>query len=121
MQENQFQPHEQSDQDVSQAETRDTTPEQKKVSAQTGPIIGSIVIIIVLVLGGLYFIGKKGDDEGLSNPSTEEIQNAPDEILGTLQEQGISDAVEEIEEDLDATILDDLDAEFQNIEVELNF
>ncbi|MAG12540.1 hypothetical protein CL630_01880 [bacterium] len=121
MQENQFQPHEQPNQDVPQTETQDTVPGQKKVSAQTGPIIGSIVIIIVLVLGGLYFIGEKVNDEGLFEPSMEEIQKAPDEILGTLQEQGASDAVEEIEEDLDATILDNLDAELQNIEVELNF
>lgn len=88
---------------------------------QAGPIVGSIVVITVLVLGGLYFIGKKVNEGGLLEPSAAEIQNAPDELLHTLKTQGTSDEVNAIEEDLNATELENLDAELQDIEAELNF
>ena len=89
--------------------------------SQAGPVIGSIIVIIVLVLGGLYFIGQKVSKDGIFEPSPEEILNESDLILETLENQGTSDEVSAIEEDLNATILEDLDAELQNIESELNF
>lgn len=95
--------------------------DHKMKGSQAGPVIGSIIVIIVLVLGGLYFIGQKVTKEGVFEPGPEEILNAPDLTLETLKEQGTSDEVSAIEEDLDATMLEDLDAELQDIESELNF
>jgi len=125
MEENKFKRQETSHPEVEQSQpitkNEDGASFSQKSGNQAGPIAGSIVVIIVLVLGGLYFIGKKVNDEGLLGPTTEEIQRAPDETLEMLQEQGTSDEVSAIEEDLDATILDDLDAELESIETELNF
>src|SRR3989344_498803 len=99
-----------------------TPPVQREVASknQVGPIIGSIVIIIIIIFGGLYFLGKKVSDEGVFAPTTEEILGETDTALQTLEIQGTSDEVSTIESDLDATILDDLDAELGNIEAELN-
>jgi len=87
---------------------------------QAGPIVGSVIVIVVLVLGGLYFLGKKVSEEGVFAPEPEAIQNAPDKVTDALQEQGTSDEIADIEKDLDATILDELDAELKDIETELN-
>ncbi|MBI2048296.1 MAG: hypothetical protein HYT27_04105, partial [Parcubacteria group bacterium] len=44
-----------------------------------------------------------------------------DTALQVLEIQGTSDEISTIESDLDATTLEDLDAELGNIEAELNF
>lgn len=88
---------------------------------QIGPIIGVVIIIIIIIFGGLYFIGKKVNDEGLLSPTAEEILGNKDSTLEMLQTQGASDEVGVIESDLDATILEDLDTELGNIDTELNF
>ncbi len=88
-------------------------------SVQIGPIVGSIIVVILLIFGGLYFIGKKVSEEGFLAPTPEAIESAPDSALENLQNQATSDEVGAISEDLDATVLDDLDAELQNIESEL--
>lgn len=88
---------------------------------QVGPIIGSAVIIIIIIIGGLYFIGKKVSEEGVFAPTAEEIRTTADPALQSLGTQGTSDEVSAIEEDLGTTDLNTLDAELQTIEQELNF
>ena len=82
-----------------------------------GPFVGIIIIVLVLVLGGLYFWSKQVPQEV---PSAETILNAPDEILNSLEVLGTSDEFDVIESDLNATELENLDAEVQDIESELN-
>ena len=95
--------------------------ENEAPKVHVGPIIGVVIIIIIIIFGGLYFIGAKVNDEGLLAPTVEEIQNAPDETLGSLEAQGASDEVGAIEEDVNATPLENLDIELGDIEAELNF
>jgi len=78
---------------------------QKKSSV--GPIIGIVLVILIIVLGGLYFWGKRLADNGDTLPPLEE------EPLST------SDEVSDIEADLDATDLESLDADAAAIEAEL--
>ena len=69
-----------------------------------GPIIGTIIILAVIVLGGFYFWGQRANnqvmDEAQVNQMVEDI---------TTQSQ--SDATADIEADLDSTEIDDLDKE----------
>ena len=87
--------------------------------SQIGSIVGIIIIIAVLVLGGLYYWGVKLNDRGLDTITGEEIENLPDEQLVDLQTQDTSNTVESIENDLNATDLEGLDAELDQIEADL--
>ncbi len=89
-------------------------PEDKK---SIGPIVGIVIIILVLVLGGLYFWGQKINmmDQGIS-PET--VLNAEDASLVQLGQQSDSDTTASIEADLNATDISNLDTELDNIQSE---
>jgi uncharacterized protein HemX len=102
--------------------------EQKSV----GPAISIAIIVLVIILGGLYFWGAKlnrTEEQTKNNlvPSEqsgqlpEEIETAPDETLENLQQQSSSDEITDIENDLGTTDLENLDKELENIDIELNF
>ncbi|MEK7178796.1 MAG: hypothetical protein AAB727_00905 [Patescibacteria group bacterium] len=95
------------------------TVEHKPLAA--GPVVGVIIVIIVLILGGLYFLGQRVAREGFFEPTAEEIQATPDEALNALTEIGTSDEVPAIETDLNATPLENLDAELNSIGKEFSF
>lgn len=72
-------------------------PEENQVSenssgSSAGPIIGTVIILAVIVLGGLYFWGQRGD-------STEQA-------LDEMSAQSQSDEVADIQADLDSTDVD---------------
>ncbi len=96
----------------------ENTPEKK---LQMGPIIGSVIVVILLILGGLYFIGKRIGENETPAPLPQVILDTPDSALEALGEQNTSDEINSIQSDLDATPIDELDAELGNIEVELGF
>ncbi len=97
------------------------TPVQAGEKTPMGPIVGIIVIIIVLVVGGLYFWGQRISTSVDENLTPEEITIKEDTATEALKTQGTSDVVADIEADLSATNLDNLDAELQQIEAELTF
>jgi len=66
-------------------------------SSRVGPVIGIVIVVIVLVLGALYFWGQK-----LSNGTGDAMTDA-------LNEQGSSDELDAIEADLGATVIESLD------------
>lgn len=81
-----------------------------------GPLVGSIIVILILLVGGLYFL------ETLISAQKTEIQTQ--EVLesqgNTLQieetvKQSTSDEVEAIEADLRSTNIDDLDKDLNQI------
>jgi len=94
------------------------TSSQGPHNKSTGPIVGIIVIVVVLIFGGLYFWGQQIIKEGAS-PTSEEILNAPDVKLNSLETQDTSDEINAIEKDLNATNLENLDEELMTIEQEL--
>lgn len=87
--------------------------EQKSV----GPVVGSIIIVLVIVLGGLYFWGSRLNRE--ETLSGDDIRNSSDAALGQLVRQSNSDDLSAIEADAKATNLDGLDSEVNKIEKEL--
>lgn len=65
----------------------------------TGLIIGAVVILAIIVLGGLYFWGQRANDALLN------------ETVESINTQSSSDEAAAIEADLDATDIENLDAE----------
>jgi uncharacterized protein HemX len=87
-----------------------TAPQKSHKSA--GPIIGILVIIIIMVLGGLYFWGQRLDQQ---------IQQTQEEVpqqSQTQDTQPTSDEVSSIEADLSATNFDTLGSEIDSIDAE---
>lgn len=103
---------------MSSAMTGEVTVNDKK---PTGAIIGSIAIIVIIILGGLYMWGKQISNQELelTGPTSEEIAAEEDVVLADLSAQGESDDLSDIEADLNDTELSDLDNELDNID--LNF
>ncbi len=85
--------------------------EQNKSSI--GSIIGTIIIISIIILGGLYFWGKRVEESKIkqdlvnSSTSTTTGDNEAASIRSTSQ----SDDLDSINADLNATNLDNLGAE----------
>ena len=96
-------------------------PVQEKKSM--GMIFGSIIIVIILLVGAFYLWGNREDDpETLPAeiPEVTEILEGEDKQTEALEEQGTSDEVDEIMEDLEATDLEDLTEELDQIKTELD-
>ncbi len=90
-------------------------PHENKSSI--GSIIGTIIIIAIIILGGLYFWGKRIDEarmkEGLVSNDTEETSPVVDDNMEANAIMSVtgSDDLNSIEADLKATNLDNLGAE----------
>mgnify|MGYP001565773879 CR=1 FL=1 len=81
--------------------------EQQKDSK--GAIIGSIIILIILIVGAIYF-GKKAADERDFNTPNEEVQ--------AIDEMVVNDPNFIEIEQRSSTNVDDLEADWQNAEAE---
>ena len=94
----------QSEPQVNQVETE--TKEPKKGSV--GPIIGSIIVIILIILAGLYYLGS--------------LKNTPEAKAPVVEtnEEVVDSDIAEIEQVIDGTELDQLDQELDAIESEIN-
>ncbi len=68
-----------------------------------GPIIGSVIVVLLIVLGGLYFWGERLNKEGASGAA------APDVAVETLRSQGTSDDVASLEADAAASDFSGID------------
>ncbi|PIQ66828.1 MAG: hypothetical protein COV95_02015 [Candidatus Zambryskibacteria bacterium CG11_big_fil_rev_8_21_14_0_20_40_24] len=81
----------------------------------TGPLIGIIIIIAVIILGGLYFWGQRTSrvDVGGGIPQAFDGQD-----ISALPEQSNSADTASIEADLNAVDFENLGNEFDSIEAE---
>ncbi len=89
-------------------------PQVQQNKSSIGSIIGTIIIIAIIILGGLYFWGKmieeaKLNEELISEPVTTETTEVSEEAK--IKNVGTGDDTDSIEKDLDDTDLDNLDAE----------
>lgn len=97
-------------------------PENKSV----GALIGSIIIVIILIIGGFYLWSTKVTpvveppmmEQGMpamNNGMTpqEQALNQPDPVVSQMAAVGTSDEVSVIDTDLKTTNLDGLDSELQ--------
>ena len=84
-----------------------------------GSTIGTIIIIALIVLGGLYFWGKRLEEsKNISQITTETPQDntvltAEEQEASTIKNISTSDDIISIETDLKNTNLDNLDAELK--------
>jgi FtsZ-interacting cell division protein ZipA len=78
-----------------------------------GSIIGTIVIIAIIILGGLYFWGKRVEDSKLrQNMVTDNTdQTTQMDEAATIKSTSSSDDLDSIDADLNATNLDNLGSE----------
>ena len=81
--------------------------------SSVGSIIGTIIIISIIILGGLYFWGKRIEDakikQNLVTDNTGEPLNYNE--ASVIKTMSSSDDLSSIEADLNTTNLDDLDRE----------
>jgi len=81
----------------------------EKEHSSVGPIIASIIIIILIVIGGIYFWGAILNDSGYTPSQDSEAIVEDDSKTNDLNNQGTSDDVSDIEADLQATDVDGLE------------
>lgn len=96
-------------------ESNTPPPPDETEERSIGSLIGIVIIIVILVIGGLYFWGKQINDA----QTPEEIATQSDPQTQSLKQQGSSDDIESIENDLEATQLNNLDAELEDMEQEM--
>ena len=122
-------------------------PEPKPAgeSKSYGAIVGIVIIVILLILAGFYFWGGalQDKDDAREDDATEEVMEETEEVVedttatvpagsegaGTNDDTAgaeevplsESDEIEDLEAELDSTIIDELDAELSDIDEELNF
>jgi uncharacterized protein HemX len=92
-----------------QQERPQIQPQENKSSV--GSVIGIIIIIAIIILGGLYFWGKRIEESKIQDDLL--IQNATTSEVITAENVSSSDDMNSIEADLDAT------ADFSGLGTEL--
>lgn len=86
-------------------------PEEKKPA---GAIISIIVIVLVIALGAYYFLKQVPlSEEGALTPS----ETQSDASISNLSTQGTSSDIVDIQKDLDATNLNNLDSGLSNVAI----
>ena len=104
-------------------ENVDTTRNENAVANEkpVGPAIATIIIVLILIIGAFYFWGAKLEkvEPVNENVTAEEVLAQPDASLNALQTQGPSNELNAIEQDVNATDLQNLNTETKNIDAEL--
>ena len=120
---------------ITPAEPQNPTPVESpviatpvKANSSMGALIGTMIIIIILILGGAYLwstrvqpkiqpvpTGSEESAESANTAALEQSANATDAQIDQLASQSPSDETASIEADLNATDLNSLDKELQSI------
>jgi hypothetical protein len=111
--------------DMNSAPPEISTPENEPAKpGGIGPLIGIIIIVVLIAIGGFYYWGLKlTEKQTPDNFVSEEVLlegTDSDAVVDALLDQNTSDSIETIEEDLNDTDLNGLDAELSDIERELD-
>ncbi len=93
-----------------------TSLDSKTKEGSVGPIIGSIIVIILIILGGIYFLTAIQTSSEIPNqPQESEQQSVID-----LADQEIDQEVSQIEAEVENLDFDEIDKELEQIEAELD-
>lgn len=76
-----------------------------------GSIIGTIVIIAIIILGGLYFWGKRVEENKVKENLVTETETTDQSEAAAIKSVSSSDELASIEADLSATNFDNLSTE----------
>ena len=92
---------------------------QSQKDSKVGPLIGSIIVILVIIFGGLYFWGSiiSNQKQQIQNDQILDEQAQKTQLDATVTQSNSDDAAS-IESDLNATNIDSLDSDFGDIEKE---
>lgn len=85
-----------------------------KENSSTGSIIATIIIIAILILGGLYFWGKRIETQRNTEKIVSEmlnIENTAAVEASNIKNVSSDDSLDTIEADLGATDISSLDSE----------
>ena len=96
------------------SQTPPVAPTPAPVASQessAGPVIGALIIILILVLGGFYFLGAQLQNNQASKPTAEEQAMA--------ERQASEAELDGVEADLSAMATENLDSEAASIEAAL--
>lgn len=94
-------------------------PQEEK---SMGALVGSIIVIAVIVIGGVYFWMTRSGESTTPTPiETPPLGQTvtPDQETAALLNQGTSNEIPDIEKDLNATNLNNLDAGMNDINAQL--
>jgi hypothetical protein len=84
-----------------------------------GPLIGSIIIILTILIGGLYFWGSIIIERKNQIETQEAVQDqAAEAETAAITSQSTSDESTSIEADLNATNIDSVDADIEAVDSE---
>jgi len=107
------------EQEENQVDTKNeeisTEPTNKKPAGSTGPLIGTIIIILVIIIGAFYFL-----DSVIGKAKESEAPTHNDEAMMESKEDSSSDEVSDIEKYLENTDFDAMDKELNDIDAEFN-
>jgi len=87
------------------------TPEKKSA----GPLIAVIVILVLIIVGGLYFLKTRSSQPVYVAP----VEATVDQVTKSLDTQSNSDELNSIEADINATNIDNIDQGAAAVEAEL--
>ncbi|KND48018.1 MAG: hypothetical protein AB201_00250 [Parcubacteria bacterium C7867-006] len=91
---------------------------EQENKSSVGSIIGTIVIIAIIILGGLYFWGKRVEESKLRQNLVTDSANTQQPVemseAATIKSVSNSDDLNSIEADLNNTKLDGLGTEVSN-------
>ncbi|KKW36075.1 MAG: hypothetical protein UY81_C0033G0002 [Candidatus Giovannonibacteria bacterium GW2011_GWA2_53_7] len=96
----------------------------KTQESGTGPIVGGIIILVLVIVAAWYFLAGSGPNDPMTLPlvTTESAGNEdvavvgqPDATTETLNAQGTTDDISSIEADLNQTDLDAAGVDIDNI------
>ncbi len=88
----------------------------------TGAIIGIIIIVVLLVIGGIYYIETRSSHEPAPTEQVQtpkEIQSSTNNIVKSIEKQGTSDKINDIQKDLNNTNFKNIDVDLGKINSEL--
>jgi uncharacterized protein HemX len=103
--------------------TPETMPEHENSSQHAfGPTAGVVIVVVLLMLGALYYFWSYVYAPSSSQPTADQIRNSNDPVVEQLSTQSNSTSAASIEQDLNASAdaYDKLDADMQNIDTTLN-
>ncbi len=81
-----------------------------------GPVAGLVIIVIVMIVGAVYFVQTTKQTITERAQTAEEIRNSVDAQTESLRSVGSSDEIESIADDTNLTDLTDLLPEIGSIE-----
>ncbi len=101
---------------------QNTMPPESKPDKSVGALVGSIIIVIILIIGGFYLWNTKvasiPEPQGMPTVSSavpkmtaeEQALGQTDSVLSQIATVGVSDDVASIDADIKATNLDNTDS-----------